>query len=412
MNNAVPESSTTINRVAAGSKPLPEPLPGIEGFYLLTAAGEIGRYREDGTFAAEPELGHKLAGKIEALLRQYRDGDPKGLVLALVTPKTPDQPWAGASLTFGDHVLREILRTSDDSSAALTRFQRRNKTKSVSRGMELLLEEKKPAQPQLSRYCPVLFVPEVNGETLRERYNVGALDTRNAFEVIDLMAPCSPGEQRDPVLAEMILEMARNKVAPGARNAPELMLVENLEAAPGRMRQDWSRDVVDPQATPWEHVPEDRNTSFSDGDPVTYWLLARFAPFNELNDLQRQFIARGHLVTRKHAGTTLIERGSREDMTIYLVDGTLELEAFDGKKMSISGGTRRAHLPISQLRPHAYTVKAATDASVIVVSQEMVRQVTRITTTYNSRPGIEVTEAESLPDAVLKHLPSASVAHG
>ncbi|MGA8259267.1 MAG: hypothetical protein WB783_03555, partial [Arenicellales bacterium] len=81
--------------------------------------------------------------------------------------------------------------------------------------------------------------------------------------------------------------------------------------------------------------------------------------------------------------------------TIYLIEGTLELEAFDGRKMSIVGGTRRAHLPISQLRPHAYTVRAATEVSVILMSQDMVREITRITTTYRSRSGIEVHEVQS-----------------
>lgn len=161
-----------------------------------------------------------------------------------------------------------------------------------------------------------------------------------------------------------------------------------------------SRPGVEPSPCrdPSEDETDNRVASFNDGDPVPYWLLAGFSPFNELNDLQRQFLARGHTVTKKRAGTRLLERGSRDDTTVYLVDGTLDLEAFDGRRMRIVGGTRRAHLPVSQLRPHAYTVTAATDVSIIVVSQDMVREITRIITTYNARPGIEVSEGE-LPSA-------------
>ncbi len=92
----------------------------------------------------------------------------------------------------------------------------------------------------------------------------------------------------------------------------------------------------------------------------------------------------------------MIQRGTTDDTTLYLIEGTLELEAFDGRKMSITGGTRRASLPVSQLRPHAYTVRAATGVTVMYVSQDMIREINRITTTYRSSPGIELTEDEPL----------------
>jgi hypothetical protein len=45
-------------------------------------------------------------------------------------------------------------------------------------------------------------------------------------------------------------------------------------------------------------------------------------------------------------------------------------------------------------------VKAGTDAAVILMSQKMVRDVTRITTTYKNRPAIDVQELTSLPDDI------------
>lgn len=392
MHNAAREQhESTVVPFTPRSRPLPELLPGIEGFYVLTASGRLGRYRADGTFREEPELSRSLADKTAVVLRRYRSGKVDDLGLALVTPHTPDQPWKSASLVFGDATVREVFRTSNDPDAPLTSFQKRNKVKSVYQGMELVLDTKKPSQPQLPRFCPVLFVPEVPGETLRARYDVGALDTRKALEVLDLMAPFPPKEQQDPDLTAMVVEMSKARIAPEVRDAPDLMLVDNGDAA-NPDSGEWSLPAEAADANPWDDLPEQRNNCFNDGDPVTYWLLSWFAPFNELNDLQRQFLARGHVVTERPAGSTLIERGSRDDVTIYLIEGTLELEAFDGKTISVVGGTRRAHLPISQLRPHAYTVRAATDVSVILVSQDMVREVTRITTTYRCRPGIEVTE--------------------
>lgn len=401
MNNAARERDTTTVQYKRRSGPGPALLPGIEGFYVLTAAGTLGRYQFDGRFVEEPSLTEHLADGIAALLRHYRNRDLDEAAIGLVTRKTLDKPWQCASLVFSDGALREVYRTSDDPKAPLTAFQQRNRTKSVYRGLELILGTRKASQPEHLRFCPVLIAPEHGGGVLSRRYGVSDMDTVNALEVLDLMAPLSPEQQRQPALAEMVVEMARAGIKPELRSAPELLLVENSpESTENAMGgSGWSLSDPLQYHNPWEDEPEERNASFNDGDPVTYWLLSWFTPFNELNDLQRQFVARGHTVTKKPAGTILIERGSVDDVTLYLIEGTLELEAFDGRKMSVVGGTSRAHLPISQLRPHAYTVKAATSVSVIFVSQDMVREVTRLTTTYRSRPGIEVSEGEALPES-------------
>ena len=119
--------------------------------------------------------------------------------------------------------------------------------------------------------------------------------------------------------------------------------------------------------------PDRSDASPGTGDPVVYSALAWFAPFDELNALLRQFIAREQTVTRKPAGAVLIERGSDDDVSLYLV------------------------------RPHAYTVRAVTDVTVIVLSQELVRRVARITATHRSRLGvIEVSEQESPPAEITR----------
>lgn len=375
--------------------PGPALLPGIEGLYVLTAAGVLGRYRPDGRFVEEPSLTQGLRSETAALWRRYRSSDPESIAVGLVTRRTLDKQWQCASLSFSDMALREIYRTSDDHGAPLTSFQKRNRTKSVYRAMELILDTRKASRPEHPRFCPVLVVPECDRDVLSRRYGVDDLDTVNALEVLDLADLSGPDAARHPELSRMVIEMTQSTIAPELRSAPDLMVIDNADPA-----QDggWSETALPRYRDPWEDQPDGRLASFNDGDRVPYWLLGWFSPFNELNDLQRQFVARGHTVTKKRAGATLIERGSRDDISVYLIEGTLDLEAYDGRRMSIVGGTRRAHLPVSQLRPHAYTVRAATDVSVIVVSQDMVREVTRITTTYNSGPGIEVSEAE-LPSA-------------
>lgn len=392
------EPSVVPFRERAG--PGPDQLPGIEGFYVLSARGELGRYQAGGGFLEEPGLTRTLGTQIETLLRHYRTGNADELAIGLITQNNGNQPWRCASQVLSDGALRGIFNTGNDPRTLLTAFQKRNKIKSVYQGMELVLDAHKPSQPQYPRFCPVLFAPEVDNKTLTRRYGVDEIGTGQALEVLDLFAPLAPEAHHEATITGMVKEMRQARITPELRRPSELMLVEDAHPS-SHVDTDRTATSGDASSTnPWEGLPEDRDTCFNDGDPVNYWLLGWFSPFNELNDLQRQFIARGHTIMKQRAGTTLVERGSREDLSIYLVEGTLELEAFDGRMMAIVGGTRRAHLPVSQLRPHAYTVRAATDVTVILFSQVMVREITRITTTYRSRPGIEVTEDVSLPDSI------------
>lgn len=373
--------------------PGPRQLPGIEGFYFLTPAGELGRYQSDGRFLSEKDLTSGLADKISVLLRAYREGG--SVAIALVTPAVAEQLWRSASLVFSDNAMHEYCKTSTDPEAPLTAFEKRNKTKSIFQGMELLLDARELSDPPYPRCCPVLFPPEVGADVLSARYGLPIDDPHTVLEVLDLMAPLTPDKKRHPYLARMVMEMQRTRIAPEMRSEPELVLAAGQGAA-----AQPSRSPEPDEAGPWTTGAPDREVSYDDGDPVTYRLLGHFSPFNELNDLQRQFVARGQRITKVRAGATLIERGSLEDLSVYLIEGTLRLEAFDDKRIEIVGGTRRASLPVSQLRPHAYTVKAATDATVILMSQKMIRDITRITTTYRNRPGIEVSEMDSLPDTI------------
>lgn len=107
-------------------------------------------------------------------------------------------------------------------------------------------------------------------------------------------------------------------------------------------------------------------------------------PFNDLTGTQREIVAGYETVRKAKAGTCLIEQGSRDDICIYLVEGSLSLAGPDGATMVIKAGTRRSRLPISVLSPHVYDVTAMTDASFIALSQKLVRRITEITTTYTS----------------------------
>ncbi|MDZ7840798.1 MAG: cyclic nucleotide-binding domain-containing protein [Gammaproteobacteria bacterium] len=121
------------------------------------------------------------------------------------------------------------------------------------------------------------------------------------------------------------------------------------------------------------------------------------SPFDAFSDPLRRLVARQQRVTSRPAGTVLVTRGSLEDHSIYLVEGTVRIEAYDGKLFEVAAGTRDAHFPISVLRPHAYTVTAVSNVSVILLDRQTMDELARIVASHGSVPGIEVSEGGPLP---------------
>jgi len=150
-------------------------------------------------------------------------------------------------------------------------------------------------------------------------------------------------------------------------------------STPSRQSVSESDDIhEEPDSTDSKDVPSDEvRVEYHDGDTVTPDLLARFSPFNRLEDSMRERIADELLISKMATGETLLEQGSLNDVSVYLVQGTLILRAADGRKVTVKDATRGARRPIGQLRPHVYTVTAGTDVAVILASQEMVRNVTQ-----------------------------------
>jgi hypothetical protein len=120
-------------------------------------------------------------------------------------------------------------------------------------------------------------------------------------------------------------------------------------------------------------------------------------PFDGLSDPVHRLLARQQRFVSRPAGTVLVTRGTFEDDSIYLIEGSVRIEAYDGKTFEVAAGTRDAHFPISVLRPHAYTVTAVSDVSVIPLDRQMIDELTRIVASHGSVPGIEVSEGGPLP---------------
>lgn len=356
----------------------------LAGLYLLTGQGTLARFDAAGDLTVDAGLTAGLSFRLQAVLSQYRSGAVEGLSLGLIADTRHDQKRGTGSLIFNDRVVNELLATGGEVDRPLTTHERRSRTRTVCQGLRLLLNRNRPQQARVPGYCPVLFVPEADCETLRERYGVDVAVNRALFEVLDLSSPFAPNRRLPRELRSMVWNMRRAQLEAGSSQAPVTAANEPaVEAVSGVEAEASTGAEPGPRGRArGELAPPD--SCFNDGDAVTGWLLEWFSPFNELTDMQREIIAGYQTIRKTKNGTCLIEQGTRDDICVYLVEGSLALKGPDGGTMIINAGTRRSRLPISVLVPHVYDVTAVTDASIIVFSQNLVRRIIEIATTYTS----------------------------
>lgn len=342
----------------------------LEGLYVLAADGTLARFDADGALNPEPGLSAGLSSRVEAVLSQYRSGAAGELGLGLIVDTGGERRWDAGMLVLGDRALNELFDAGRAPGTPPTAYERRNRNKTVFRGMELLLTRQKALQPLSPRFCPVLFAPEVNRAALVERYQADFPGDAAVFEVLDLAAPFAANSRVPEELPAMVRRMRHAQTEAARTFPPGARVHAGTELLPVR--------------EPGPAAADAGAACFSEGDPVTGWLLEGYSPFNELTDMQRDIVAGYETVRRVEAGSRLIERGTRDDKCIYLVEGVLSLGAPDGETIRVAAGTHRARLPISVLTPHAYDVVADTPAGIIVFGQKLVRRIIDTTRTYTS----------------------------
>jgi len=330
----------------------------LAGLYLLTDRGALAQIDAGGEPVVDEALSRRLAFRLQAVLDQYRSGALDTLSLGLIVDTDLAEQRSAGTMIFSERVPGTLPGEGGQWGRMAT----------VCQAINLLLNATGDGGPPAPQFCPVLFVPEVDDDTLRQRYGADFSLRRHQLDVQDLFALLATSRHNSPELLSLAEDMRREQ---GAVPAPAR---DNADPVPDPI----ARYCADLMANP----PHD--SCFDEGDAVTVWLLEWFSPFNELTDTQREIIAGYETIRKASSGTRLIERRSRDDICIYLVEGSLLLEGADGGSMTVKAGTRRSRLPISVLTPHAYEVTALTDASYIAFSQQLVRRVIEIATTYTS----------------------------
>ncbi|MDI9246235.1 HDOD domain-containing protein [Marinobacter sp. CHS3-4] len=112
-------------------------------------------------------------------------------------------------------------------------------------------------------------------------------------------------------------------------------------------------------------------------DSLSLRRLREFQPLNRLTDDQLVLLANRAERRRHGPGQRVIERGVRDGLDFFLVEGRIELESVDGRKSTIDAASDKAVNPIARLQPRMYNVTAIKPCEFLVIGQDLLNQLLR-----------------------------------
>lgn len=123
---------------------------------------------------------------------------------------------------------------------------------------------------------------------------------------------------------------------------------------------------------------------------VTPEILLKFSSFRQLSkDQLMMLVGAGEVeMLQASSGTKIITRGSNDDYSFFLVEGTLKLIARDGQTAIIKADSASAKQPITQLKPRQYDVIADGTVSYLQIDSQVLENLSLATQTQSA--GIQV----------------------
>lgn len=105
-------------------------------------------------------------------------------------------------------------------------------------------------------------------------------------------------------------------------------------------------------------------------------MLQRFHAFDELSADQSALLAKSLSIKTVAPGSKMIEHGSEEDLSYFLLSGQVQLKAKDGNGKIITSDSDDAKRAIAQLIPRLYDVIAVTSIEYIQVDNQLLSSLT------------------------------------
>lgn len=393
-------------------------LPDIQGCYLLTPTGTLGSYQPDGHFHTDAELTQALTGLIGQFLQEFRStNDTRWLRLGVIHTDHTDKPWKSATLAFADDVLRRLYPMTSVRDGRMTSFQLRHREQSLFRGMELLLNYRDSAIPEIPYYCPVLVYRSTTLDYYLPWLDRPPRDSDRqtvVVEAIDLLAGLARSQRRVPSVAQLIAAERRALIRPERRQATSLGLMGDVRtrSVTPPPQPPSTAAVVDPyvgeqnvQAVAEIEARYAAN-NFRDWDYGAWFKthstpesaerfgqqlaaeggyrrrsaddLRFFERFEGQDRAALQLIAAKSPVFRVPAGTLLLDVGTRDSWNLYLLSGEIELIAPDGARYQLTGGSRSARQPVAFLKPRLFSVNTLSEVEFLWLYEPMIEAVKRL----------------------------------
>jgi hypothetical protein len=369
--------------------------PGLTGFYVLSRQGELGFYNEAGQMEMDTAHSKTFADYNKKFLAAYaQDTEKPDVRIGIIFHTQQDRPWGSSTFALETETLRRLYPiTGSKGGDPLTTFQKKNQEKSIFRAMELLLEYKSEHSHNNMSYCPVLFN---RNSRLKHYSHIDGLESNDVetpvLEVLNLAAFIPTEKRNGPAIMNLKKSIYDNAIRKDKRGSGLSVIADRdyktdtsavddpYEAKRAKrydgiaipvwkdedirawMKQHWG-EITGDSLGPWLVKPY----QFVMPDNLKSFTRFRGIALDGLNE-----IAENSPVFQATVGAQLLERGTNDNWNLYLLSGTLELEAGDGATKQINGSTEQACAPISFLKPRMYAVRAITDVKFLFINDDFV----------------------------------------
>jgi formylglycine-generating enzyme required for sulfatase activity/CRP-like cAMP-binding protein/chromosome segregation ATPase len=120
--------------------------------------------------------------------------------------------------------------------------------------------------------------------------------------------------------------------------------------------------------------------------------LRDFVPLNALSPMHIDEVAKKAVIEEVRAGRYIFKQGDRDNFSIYVLEGEVNILDGDGTHLgSIQGGSDAAHHPIGHQQPRQVSARAKTKVTIIRIDSSLLD----VLLTWDESAGYEVSEIES-----------------
>ncbi|MGH8578893.1 MAG: cyclic nucleotide-binding domain-containing protein [Gammaproteobacteria bacterium] len=121
----------------------------------------------------------------------------------------------------------------------------------------------------------------------------------------------------------------------------------------------------------------------------------KLVPINRLSpEHRRQLVERGRVVDYR-AGEYVFRQGDRDELSLYLLQGELELSSSSGGLSTVSAGSDEARYTLAQLQPRQVSGKAKSAVTILQVHRPTLEQLVNLCSPGSTHAEQSESESES-----------------